>query len=223
LSHWSAAWLWGIFKGSPIPLHVTGPVPRERRVPVQIHHSRVLKAADRTLVDGIPATSVPRVLLDLAADDRRGKLRGYMERAEELDLLDLRAIRELLDRTKGHRGWGRLRRAAAFYAPPPFTRSGFERSFLAAVTAAGLPRPSVNFNVAGFEIDMYWPEHRFAVELDTFGTHGTHEAFGRDRLRSEDLLLEGIAMIRVTDERFDREPAAVIARLRQLLAERQPR
>jgi hypothetical protein len=223
LSHWSAAWLWGIFKGSPIPLHVTGPIPRELRVPVQIHHSRVLTEADRAVHDGIPVTAVPRVLLDLAARDQRGKLRGYMERAEELDLLDPRAVQELLDRTKGHHGWGRLRRAAAFYEPPPFTRSGFERRFLEAVQAAGLPRPSVNFNVAGFEIDMYWAEERFAVELDTYGTHGTREAFGRDRQRQEDLLLEGVAMTRVTDERFDREADAVIGRIGRLLADRRPR
>ncbi len=223
LSHWSAAWLWGTFKGSPIPLHVTGPIPRELRHPVRIHHSRVLADADRTVEDGIPVTAVPRVLLDLAARDRRGRLRHYMERAEELDLLDLGAIQELLDRTRGHHGWGRLRRAAAFYEPPPFTRSGFERRFLEALSAAGLPRPSVNFNVAGYEVDMYWPEQRFAVELDSYRTHGTQEAFGRDRLRQEDLLLDGVRMTRVTDERFYRDPDAVIERVRRLLAERRPR
>jgi hypothetical protein len=183
----------------------------------------VLTDADRALVDGIPVTSVPRMLLDVAAKDRRGRLRDYMERAEELGLLDLRQIHELLDRTRGHHGWGRLQRAAAFYEPPPFTRSRFERRFLEAVLAAGLPRPSVNFNVAGFEVDVYWAEQRFAVELDTYGTHGTHDAFGRDRLRQEDLLVEGIAMIRVTDERFYREADAVIARVRRLLADQQPR
>jgi hypothetical protein len=181
----------------------------------------VFTAADYAIEDNIPATSVPRVLLDLAARERRGRTRKFMERAEELGLLDIPAVHELLDRTKGHHGWGHLRRAAAFYAPPPFTRSGFERRFLNAVLAAGLPRPSVNFNYAGYELDMYWAEQRFCVELDTFGTHGTHEAFERDRERAEDLLVHGIAMIRVTDARFDREPDVVIARVAQLLAERQ--
>jgi hypothetical protein len=211
---------WGVFKGSPVPIHVTGPIPRGLRLPVRIHHSRVFTDADRALVDNVPVTAVPRVLLDLAAEDRRGKTRRYMERAEELGRLDMRAVHELLDRTRGHHGSGRLRRAAAFYEPPPFTRSGFERRFFEAALAAGLPRPSVNFNFAGMELDMYWASQRFCVELDTYGTHGTHEAFERDRQRAEDLLVHGIAMTRVTDVRFYREPGAVITRIRQLLATR---
>lgn len=168
-------------------------------------------------------TSVPRVLLDLAARDRKGRLRGYMERAEELDLLDLRAVHEILDRTRGHHGWGRLRRAATFYeVPAEFTRSRFERRFLAAVKSGGIPRPTVNCNRHGYEIDVYWEEQRFAVELDSYGTHGTHEAFERDRQRAEDLLVHGIAMTRVTDVRFLREPDAVIARIKRLLQERTP-
>lgn len=168
-------------------------------------------------------TAVPRVFLDLAARDRKGRLRGYMERAEELGILDLREVHDLLDRTRGHHGWGRLRRAAAFYeVPAEFTRSRFERRFFAAVVAAGLPRPAVNYVRHGYELDMYWEAQRLVVELDTFKTHGTHEAFERDRQRSEDLLLHGIATTRVTDVRFYREPDAVIARVAQLLAERTP-
>jgi len=223
LSHYSAAWVWGIHRGHPAPYEVTTPIPRRRKPPrVVVHYARHLAPVDRALQENIPVTSVPRVLLDLAAQDRYGRTRRFMERAEELGLLDVRAVHELLDRTKGHHGWGRLRRAAAFYAPPPFTRSGFERRFYEAVLAAGMPRPSMNFNLAGYELDAYWPDHRFAVELDTFGTHGTREAFRRDRLRQEDLLLEGVAMTRVTDDRFDREPDAVLSRLRRLLAERAP-
>jgi hypothetical protein len=185
-----------------------------------VHRARRLSGADRALVDGIPVTAVARTLLDLAARSRPDRLRRQLERSEELGLLDARAIHDLLDRTRGHHGHWRLRRAIAFYAPPPFTRSQFERRFLEAVLAAGLPRPSVNFNVAGFELDMYWPQQRFAVELDVYETHGTREAFRRDRLRQEDLLLEGVGMTRITDERFDREPDAVIARVRRLLEDR---
>ena len=188
-----------------------------------MHYARRLTAVDQAVVLEIPVTSVPRVLLDLAARDRRGRLRRYMERAEELKLLDLRAIHDLLDRTRGHHGWGRLRRAAAFYeVPVEFTRSRFERRFLAAAKAAGLPQASANYNLHGYEVDVYWEEQRFVVELDTFGTHGTHESFERDRQRAEDLLIHGIAMTRVTDVRFHREPDAVLERIGRLLRERTP-
>jgi very-short-patch-repair endonuclease len=106
------------------------------------------------------------------------------------------------------------------YAPVPFTRSGFERRFFEAVVRAGLPRPATNFVEAGFELDVYWPEHRFGVELDTYATHGTNAAFERDHLRDEDLVLAGIEMIRVTDVRFHRESQAVLERVAMLLTRR---
>jgi len=160
---------------------------------------------------------VPRTLLDLAAVLRAHRLQRMLERAEELRLFDLATVEDLLARTRGHHGWGRLRSAIARYAPPPFTRSEFERRFLAVAAAAGLPRPVANFVEAGFELDVYWPEQRFAVELDSYATHGTNRAFERDRLRQEDLLLVGIEMTRVTDVRFAREPRVVLARVARLL------
>jgi very-short-patch-repair endonuclease len=79
----------------------------------------------------------------------------------------------------------------------------------------------MNFNVSGYELDAYWPELRFAVELDLFETHGGRAAFERDRLRQEELKLLGIEMIRVTKPRLDHEPTQVIANLRTLLDHRQ--
>jgi hypothetical protein len=169
---------------------------------------------------GIPVTALPRTLLDLAATGRFHRLRRALERSEELKLFDLGTVESLLDRTRGHHGWGRLRRAIALYRPVPFTRSEFERRFLAALLAAGLPRPATNYVEAGFELDVYWPERRFAVELDTYATHGTQASFERDRLRQEELKLAGIEMTRVTDVRFHREPAAVFGRLSRLLGQR---
>ncbi|HEX8753634.1 MAG TPA: hypothetical protein VF731_09490 [Solirubrobacterales bacterium] len=151
-------------------------------------------------------------------DERR--LRRLLKRSEVLELFDLAAVRDVIDRNRGHRGAGRLARALVLYEPPPFTRSDFESRFFEAVLAAGLPRPRVNFNVAGMELDLYWPKRRFAVELDLFETHGTRESFEEDRLRQESLLLEGVAMTRVTGPRFAREPDAVLSRLARLLAER---
>jgi Transcriptional regulator, AbiEi antitoxin len=183
LSHGSAAWLWGIWRYGPAPLHVTSPLPRKPRAPIHLHHSRILTAADRAIEENVPVTSLPRTLLDCAAESRRPRLQRMLERSEELKLFDLGPVEELLGRSRGHAGWGRLRGGIALYAPVPFTRSGFERRFFEAVLRAGLPRPATNFVEAGFELDLYWPEHRFAVELDTYATHGTNAAFERNHLR----------------------------------------
>lgn len=169
---------------------------------------------------GIPLTAVPRMLLDLAAAVRAETLDRLVERAEERELLDLQAIEDLLARTVGHHGHKRLRRALALYKPTSFTRSSIEKRFLELCLEDGLPQPRTNFVEQGFELDCYWPQFRFAVELDLYETHGSRAAFERDRLRQEELLLAGIAMTRVTGPRLEREPEKVMRRVRRLLEQR---
>lgn len=78
----------------------------------------------------------------------------------------------------------------------------------------------MNYSAEGYELDAYWQPERFAVELDVYETHGSREAFERDRLRQEDLKLMGVEMIRVTGRRLDREPHAVVERVAALLRQR---
>jgi hypothetical protein len=220
-SHGSAAYLWGLYRFAPESIDVTAPIRRRAKRVFRVHFSSILAGEDRAVREGLPVTSVPRTLLDLAIRSRPGQLDRLLERAEERDLLDLEAIEALLARAGGHRGRGRLRRALALYQPDAaFTRSRFERRFRRLVRAAGLPAPSMNFNVAGYELDAYWPDLRFAVELDLYETHGTRAAFERDHLRQEELKLLGVEMIRITRPRFDREPAAAIRNLAALLDRR---
>jgi very-short-patch-repair endonuclease len=222
-SHGSAAYLWGLYRYAPDTIDVTAPIRRRAKRPFRVHFSSILAPEDREEREGIPVTSVPRMLLDLAIRARPDQLDRLLERAEERDLLDVAAIEALLARVGGHRGRGRLARALALYQPDPaFTRSRFEKSFLRRVRAAGLPVASMNLNVAGYELDAYWPEYRFAVELDLFETHGTRAAFERDRLRQEELKLLGIEMIRITKPRLDSEPETVIRNLATLLERRRP-
>lgn len=220
LSHHSAAWLWGLGFPSPVPLHVTSPLSRRHRGQLIRHRARNLGAEDAAEREGIPLTSVARTLLDLASAVRFERLSRLLQRAEEQDLFDLSTVESVIERNRGHRGARPLRRAIAIYRPVSFQRSDFERRFLAAAVDAGLPQPHACYFEHGYELDLYWPEHRFAVELDVFETHGTRESFEADRLRQEDLLLAGIEMIRVTGPRFEREPGRIMARLSRLLAER---
>lgn len=208
-SHLSAGWLWGLLRYRPTTIHVTAPTPGRAKRNFVVHFS-VLPVQDRAFRDEIPVTSLARTKLDLAAMLSTSQLERILERSEELRRFDLTAIDELLSRTVGHPGHGPLRRALAVYRDDPaFTRSGLERRFLALARKAGLPLPSMNFNVAEFELDAYWERERFVVELDVYETHGSHAAFERDRLRQEDLKLIGVEMIRVTGPRLDREPKRV--------------
>ena len=220
-SHGSAAYLWGLYRYAPGTIDVTAPIRRRAKRAFRVHFSSILAPEDRGEREGIPVTSLSRTLLDLAIRSRPDQLDRLLERAEELGLLDVAAVEALLDRAGGHRGRGPLRRALGLYQPDPaFTRSRFEKLFRRHVRAAGLPAPSMNFNTDGYELDAYWPEIRFAVELDLFETHGSRAAFERDRLRHEELKLLGIEMIRVTRPRLQQEPDAVIRNLATLLQRR---
>jgi hypothetical protein len=222
LSHSSAAWLWGLAGRLDRPLEVTAVSPRRSRHPILVHSSATLRPADRASTGRIPATAVPRTILDLFAVSRSGSPPNWvLARAERLGSLDLIAIDSLLAESAGQRGVRRLRHALVDFRVPVFSRSGLERRFLRLVKDAGLPQPSTNLFVCGYELDAYWDEFRFAVELDTYDYHGDPSAFERDRLRQEDLKLAGIEMTRITGRRISREPAAVARRLQALLTQRQ--
>jgi very-short-patch-repair endonuclease len=219
-SHLSAGWLWGVLRSQPGTIHLTAPVPRRAKRAFVVHCADLL-ARDWTERDNIPVTSLARTKLDLAATLSMPRLERVLERSEERGIFDLTALDDLLARTAGHPGHGPLWAALAIYREEPaFTRSKLEKRFLKLVKAAGLPTPSMNFNVEGYELDAYWEAERFVVELDVYETHGSHAAFERDRLRQEDLKLKGVEMIRVTGPRLDREPEAVIERVAAHLAQR---
>jgi hypothetical protein len=219
-SHLSAAWLWGLLQNRPGTLHVTCPRSRRAKRPFVVHTAD-LPSVDRTMKDGIPVTSLSRTILDASVDKPVRTVRRYVQRADDSKAFDLGAMRELLDRTAGHRGRAAVLLALETYEERPvFTRSGLERRFLEIVTAAGLPAPSMNRFVAGYEIDAYWEAERFGVELDVYETHGSRLSFEEDRERDDALLHAGIETIRVTGLRLDRAPNEVVESLRSHLVRR---
>jgi predicted transcriptional regulator of viral defense system len=222
LSYHSAGWLWGLWSGSPKPIHVTAIVPRHHPTPkwVTRHRARNLAEADRALVVGIPVTSVARTILDLAWKLRDDQLARVLAQAEDLGLLDLDELYAVIERNRGHHGAKRLRHALATYERPIYSRSEFERRFVAHLIGAGLPRPTTGWNEVGYELDVCWPERSFAVELDTFETHGNRASFESDHTRDLALALAGIETIRVSELQFRREPNAIAANIAALLARR---
>jgi hypothetical protein len=219
-SHWSAAWLWGLLQSRPGTLHVTCPRTRHSKRPFEMHTAD-LPPVDLTRRDGIPVTSVPRTILDIAVDTRPRTVGRFIERADEGKVFDLGEMRELLDRAKGHRGVATVQAALDAYRPErKFTRSGFERRFLELVRDAGLPEPAMNAFVAGHELDAWWEDACFGVELDTWETHGSRLSFEEDRVRTDDFLHAELVVTRVTETRLDREPDAVVDSLRRHLARR---
>ncbi|MEX2194992.1 MAG: DUF559 domain-containing protein [Thermoleophilaceae bacterium] len=118
---------------------------------------------------GIPITSVPRTLLDLAA--RGVSTRALARAVREAVRLGLTTVGELADcigRHRGRRGSGRLARVVARYAGLPLerARSGAEVRALEVLRDAGRPFPRLNARIAGEEADLSWRDGRLIIEID---------------------------------------------------------
>jgi hypothetical protein len=218
-SHRTAAWLHALLRDSRADTDVTLPgAAPARQGGVRPHRARNLDPEDVAAIDGIPCTSVARTLLDLAATEPR-RLERAMEESERLGTFDLGAVERACARCRGHRGLKPLRALIGrTHSLPPFTRSELERQVFKRFEEASVPPPAVNVWVEGHEVDMYWPDRKVVVELDTRDYHAQRAAFETDRARDADLQVAGNAVLRITGRRFAAAADAVIAQVRALVA-----
>jgi very-short-patch-repair endonuclease len=68
-------------------------------------------------------------------------------------------------------------------------------------------------------VDVWWPQWKLAVELDSELYHTNPSAFESDRIRDATLQKVDIRVLRVTGDRLDNAPAAVLT---DVLALRRP-
>jgi predicted transcriptional regulator of viral defense system len=222
LSHRPAAALWGFGADGPrVDVSAPGRAGRSR-TGIDVHRGALLGPDDVTVRDGVPCTTPARTLLDLAAVVDRRTLERAVDRAEELRVFDLDALRELLRRNPRRRGRRALAAILAEYDGPTATRSGGEEHMLALIVAAGLPRPQTNVWIAldgntGYEADLLWPDARLIVEVDSRSHHSHRKAFLHDRQRDRKLALAGYETRRYAAAELQSRPERVIEELRQFL------
>lgn len=224
LSHRSAANLWNLSHSTPARVDVSSPSRTGRgRAGISVHRDGDPLPQDLTSVDGIPCTSPARTLLDLAAVVRRDTLQRACEQAEVLEVVDLRALEDVLSRAVGRRGVRRLHSVlAGFRDDPRVVRSELERRFLALCRRYRLPAPSANVWVQlpddGLQVDFLWAEQRLVAETDGQRFHRTRQAFERDRRRDQRLVAAGYRVVRFTWGQVVDRPIEVTETLRALLA-----
>ena len=229
VSHRSAAALHGLIDRPPVVVDVIAPGKRGQGIDgIKARKARPPTAAERGSVAGIPCTQPARTMVDLAGVVGDRTLREVFEVAAFKGLLDLDAIEAVLGRGR-RRGAPILRavvaewRAAATRLPTePNLRSPFEAKLLPLLATSDLPMPHVNAPVqtpgGTLEVDLLWPDHRFAVELDSRRHHGNDLAFERDRWRDRELLRAGYTTLRVPWRHAEDEPRAVLDAIRARLS-----
>jgi hypothetical protein len=221
LSHRSAGQALGIFPHYGIEIEVTRPRKFRHRDGIRAHQS-VLPPDEIRVVDGIPVTSPPRTIFDLAALVKPRQLERAFNELEVRGLTDALSAPDLLERYPGRRGAAALRALLASGEPGGITRRELEEGFVELLDAHGLPRPRLNATLSlrgrFFEVDCMWRRERLIVELDGRAVHGTRRAFEADRERDRILQAEGWRVTRVTWRQMKGDAAAVAADLRRLLA-----
>ncbi|HVQ59067.1 MAG TPA: DUF559 domain-containing protein [Solirubrobacterales bacterium] len=227
LSHGSAAALWRIRRTARTTIHVTSPIKGRSYGAIERHYSR-LPEDEMTVEDGIPVTTVPRTIFDLAAGpaerlvERAQVVESMLRQAEYRELHDSLSLPALLDRYPRRSGARAVRLALARRGESTgHTRSPLEERFLSFLDRHDLPRPQLNawIDVGGtsYEVDCLWPAQRQIVELDGWQAHGTRTAFRQDRTRDRRLQAAGYATTRLTWSQLTDEPGAISCDLRRSL------
>jgi hypothetical protein len=222
LSHRSAAALWGIRSASSGAIEVT--IPRKSRSHGALRrHFAALPADEMTTERGVPVTTVPRTIFDLAGDSSADVVEHALRESEYRRLHDRLSLPDLLARYPGRQGALTVRECLRRRRnlPAGRARSWLELEFLPFLRHTGLPRPRLNvwLEVGGrsIQVDCLWPGD-VVVELDGFAAHGTRSAFLEDRARDRRLRVAGYGVIRIAPEQLDDEAEAIAADLRHLLA-----
>jgi very-short-patch-repair endonuclease len=217
LSHRSAAAHWQLLATSQERIDVTAPRSRQGVPGIRLHTSRSLDAQDTTNHEGIPITTVPRTLLDLAATTRADQFENALAQAMHLQLYDQRAIDNVIARSNGHRATNILKEATK--QEPRITKSMWEMRMLRLVRSAHLPEPICNEALHAPDHgkcypDFYWPAYGLIVETDGWETHRTLAAFRSDRAKDAALTAAGYRVLRFT---WDVDDATILRRLTPLL------
>lgn len=209
LSHWAAAELHNVtpYRASLIDVVV----PSKRQSPPGTkYHRTTIHWHDRTDRDGIPVTSIARLLVDLTDEARIAhEITAVIRQAAYNGSYSLLATQDARRRANGRRNIALLDEAIALYeAGSAGTRSRQEVRTIALLDAHGLSRPIVNTKLLGVEVDFHWPQERLIIELD--GPHHQRAPDRRDDAR-RDARLEraGYAIVRVAS------PEEVVTRRRR--------
>jgi very-short-patch-repair endonuclease/predicted transcriptional regulator of viral defense system len=221
LSHRSAAALHGIRQWT-MPLDdVTVPRALRKRPRLQWHRAK-LPPDEVTIKYGIPVTTVPRTIFDLAADQTRREVERAIHEAEVRRLHDALSLHDLVARYPNRQGIGTIKAILAdLDAAIPYTRNGFEELFHDFIHRFRLPAPRFNewLQVKGLWIqpDAAWPAQRVIGELDGRAVHGTRRNLERDPARDRMLVVAGWRVVRITWHQLNHTAHEIAADLRTLL------
>jgi very-short-patch-repair endonuclease len=217
LSGRAAAHLLGLIKGTSPPPEVICSTQRRVRG-VLTHRSRVADPDPGTIHRGVPVTTVPRTLVDLAAVLGEGDLARACHEAGVRYRTTPGQVEEVLCRRPKSPGAGKLRHV--IHGDVRVSLSALERRFLKLLREAGMALPDTNRPAGGRRVDCRWPRERLTVELDSYRYHGSRHAWETDRRREREAYARGDDIRRYTWGDVFENPRPMLRELDGLLRKR---
>jgi hypothetical protein len=210
----AAAHLLGLVKGTAPPPEVI--TRTERRIEgIQTHRARSLNARDATTARGIPVTTVPRTLVDIAAELSAEEAARACHEAGVRYGTTPKSVEAVLARRPSSPGATRLRRV--LNGDVHVTLSTLEAHFLELLRNAGLPLPRTNKPAGGRRVDCRWPEQRLTVELDSYRFHNSRYSWEQDRRREREARARGDEFRRYSYSDVFERPAPMLQELGSLI------
>lgn len=209
LSHESAAALFEIRADRGGKIEVSVPADVRRRPRGIVVHRRTRRGPwEVTVHQGIPTTSPVCTLVDLGTRLNPRQLEAAVNEADKRDLIDPDSLRSALEKLSRRPGVALLRELLD-RRTFRLTDSELERRFLPIVRRVGLPPPTTQQKVNGFDVDFYWPDLDLVVETDGLRYHRTPAQQARDRVRDQTHLAAGTTPLRFTHAQVRFDPAHV--------------
>ncbi|HYO04293.1 MAG TPA: type IV toxin-antitoxin system AbiEi family antitoxin domain-containing protein [Mycobacterium sp.] len=210
----AAAWWQRLTRFAPTIVEVT--VPRDSNGRTR-DGSRVrrrdLTPADIVVERGLRVTALPLTVVEAAA--RRDGGAAIMDSALQRNI-ELSALWRAHLRNKGRHGAPRARRLLK--AADDGARSAAERLLIQLLKDAGITGWVANLPVGGYCVDVGFRACKVALEADGFAFHSDPEAFQKDRVRQNHLMLLGWQVLRFTWLDLTEYPERVIAEIRRAIS-----
>jgi len=182
---------------------------RARHEDVAVHETTAVSPRDRTVVDGIPVTTIERTIFDLASVCSPFTVELAIDNALRRDLTTLDKLGAMLRRVgrQGRKGTKLLRSLLAerdpLYAP---TESERELMLVRLLREHGLPEAERQFSIHDDEgnfvarPDLVYRDLKIAMEYDSYERHIGKRALIRDNRRRNAMMGVGWAVLVATPE-----------------------
>lgn len=233
VSHTTAGRLWGFRGMAGDDVHILVPHGRTLALDgVIVHRCRRIDPVDLAGrgADGIRLTSPPRTVLDSAELIGPRRTESVVEQVLAEERFKLTTLFATMRRLRHSRRPGSLVLSRVLLGRPEWrgaARSDLEIFVREAIERHGLTGFEVNLPVElpggrTVVLDLAWPLHRVAVEVDhPFWHDGVVEA-ARDKVRDLDLAMLGWQTVRFPELEIGRDIDGLVARLAAVLALRAP-